>query len=180
MDAEGRRTLNEALGRLADGDRAAFHPVFELAWPVARDFARSVLRSPVEAEDAAQQALVRLFERAAEFDRAREALPWVFGVVWNECRTVRRRALRRREHALDGVGERASRAPGPEEALLESDRDRAVREALMSLNPSDVETILADLGEVPRSGVAAATFRKRLERARRRLRDAWRARHGVV
>jgi hypothetical protein len=53
------------MERLADGDRAAFHPVFAVLWPLLRRFATRHLR-PEEAEEAAQEALVKiLFRRSA-------------------------------------------------------------------------------------------------------------------
>src|SRR5438093_12506795 len=97
MDAVQRRQLQDLLVRLADGDRAAFPPAFTLLWPVTRGFARSFLREDAGAEDAAQQALVRVLLRAAEFDVSRPALPWVLGVVATACRTPQRRSQRRRE-----------------------------------------------------------------------------------
>lgn len=180
MDADGRRQLHEALARLAAGDRSAFHPVFERAWPVVRDFCRSALRDQSNAEDAAQQALLRLFERAAEFDARRDALPFILGVAWNECRTLRRRTERRREESIERTTERAATEPDPEERVMKQDLERAGRDVLLSLPPGDIEAILADLGERGRPLVASATFRKRLERARRRLREAWRAKHGAL
>ena len=65
----------------------------------------------------------------------------------------------------------------PEETLLERDMVRMMEEALGALSPADLETLrLYRNGE--RAAVAAATFRKRVERARARLRAAWVVRHG--
>ena len=180
MDSARRRELQELLTRLADGDRAAFPPAFTLLWPVTRSFARSFLRDDAGAEDAAQQALVRLFLRAAEFDPARPALPWVIGIVASECRTLRRRAQRRREGPLAEAEARADAGPSPEESATRSDLERAARSALAGLPPADVEAILAHVGEAERPDVPAATFRKRLERALKRLRRAWSERHGTL
>ena len=183
MDAAQRRELQQAMTRLADGDRSAFHPVFTLAWPVVRALARSLLRGCADADsdDAAQQALLRAFERAGEFDRERDALTWLFGIVAYECRTLRRRAGRRREEPLAAAAARATGAHSLETGLVSADLEKAAWEILGSLPPHDVEVIVATLREEPRppAGLAAATFRKRLERARRRLRAAWGAKHGI-
>ncbi len=167
------------MARLADGDRAAFDPVFEAVWPVLQDFTHSVLRHTPDAEDAAQQALIRAFERASGYDPGREALPWILGIAWNECRSVRRRLARRREESLVTASTASATATDPEVALVNADLQRAVREVLGSLGASDIEAILADLGDVPRPRLSPTTFRKRLERARRRLRQVWEERHGV-
>jgi len=178
MDAESRRRLQEALTRLADGDRSAFHPVFEESWPVVRAFTRAVLRGAPDSDDAAQEALLRVFARASLFDAARPALPWVLGIAFNECRTLRRRRGRRREEALTAAGDVES--PSSLEAdVVQADLARAAREVLGGLPPADVETIVGALEGSRPQGVAAATFRKRLERARQRLRRAFKERHGL-
>jgi RNA polymerase sigma factor (sigma-70 family) len=181
MDAAQRRELHQAMTQLADGDRTAFHPVFILAWPVVRAFAQSLLRDVADAEDAAQQALLRSFERASQFDQTRDALAWLLGIAAYECRTLRRRRGRQREEPLSAASDREAGVPSPEAMLVKEDLQRAAREVLASLAPNDVETIMAALAETPGrpAAITAAAFRKRLERARRRLRSAWGAKHGT-
>jgi RNA polymerase sigma-70 factor (ECF subfamily) len=179
MNAARRAELQEAMCRLANGDRAAFHSVFVLTWPLVRAFAVAVLRVPSDAEDAAQQTLLRVFERASEYDERRgDALSWVLAIVMNECRTLRRRGQRRREEPLDDP-EPVARDATPEEHAVRRDLERAVRETLAELPSRDAEVILASLEAVERPAVEGTTFRKRLERARRRLRAKWSARHGI-
>jgi RNA polymerase sigma-70 factor, ECF subfamily len=180
MDAARHRELQDLLARLADGDRAAFPPAFTLLWPVTRSFARSFLRDDAGAEDAAQQALLRVFLRAAEFDPSRPALPWVIGVVANECRTLRRKTQRRREAPLAAAEAQADSAASPEEDAARRDLERAALSVLEGLPPADLETILAHVGEAERPDLPAPTFRKRLERALKRLRRAWSERHGTL
>jgi RNA polymerase sigma-70 factor (ECF subfamily) len=180
MDAVRRRELHDLLVRLADGDRAAFPPAFTLLWPVTRAFARSFLREDAGAEDAAQQALVRVFLRAAEFDPSRPALPWVLGVVANECRTLRRRKQRRREGSLAEADARPDPAASPEEEVARRDLERAAFGVLDGLPAADVEAILAHIGAAERPDLPPPTFRKRVERALKRLRQAWRQRHGAL
>ena len=180
MDAAQRRELQNLLARLADGDRAAFPPAFTLLWPVTRAFARSFLRDEAGAEDAAQQALVRVFLRAAEFDASRPALPWVLGVVANECRTIRRQTQRRREGPLEDANARPDPAVSPEEDAARRDLARAALAALDGLPATDVEAILAHIGGGERPDLPPATLRKRLERALKRLRRAWSERHGTL
>ncbi|HEX8951008.1 MAG TPA: sigma factor, partial [Polyangia bacterium] len=98
MERQQRTELQRCLSRLADGDRAAFRPVFDLAWPCAREVAARMMRQEADADDAAQAALLKLFERASEFDPARDALAWIVGIVSYECLTLRRKRTRRREH----------------------------------------------------------------------------------
>ena len=178
MDRATLSELQRLMERLADGDRAAFHPVFAVLWPLLRRFAARHLR-PEEAEETAQETLVKIFLRAGEFDPSRSALAWALGIAAFEIRTVRRRRLRRREESsregeLEGI---PGAGPTPEEEAMARDMERMLQEALGALRPEDAETLrLYARGHRP--AVAAATFRKRIERAMARLRGIWRTTDG--
>lgn len=164
---------------LAAGDRHAFHPVFVSLWPLLQRFTSRHL-PPGDAEDAAQQALLNVFSRASEYDPRRDALPWALGIASYEIRTARKRRQRRRETPEASVGSEARAAPGPspEDALLSRDLDAALETALGDLSERDREMLIFYArGERP--DVAAATFRKRVERALGRLRAVWQERHGT-
>ena len=170
--------LQRLMERLADGDRSAFHPVFESLWPLLRRFATRHL-GPCDADDAAQEALLRVFRRAAEFDPSRSALAWALGIAAYEIRTARRRRQRRREEAAPAGSLESAPDPAasPEEAAMQADMEAMVRDALGMMRPEDSETLrLYSRGE--RAHVAAATFRKRVGRALARLRAAWRTTDG--
>lgn len=169
--------LDRDLGALAAGDRGAFDRVYAAAAPLFARIAARALRSPTDAEDAAQQALLNLFARAHEFDPERgRALPWLVAIVANECRTQRQRVRRRREEP--DPPERAADAPTAEDLLAEREVLEAVMHALGTLAPEDARTIRAALELGPRPDVPAATFRKRLERTLGRVRAALGVRRG--
>ena len=178
LDAAARAELQADLARLADGDRAAFDPVFARLWPLLRAFAARHLPA-ADAEDAAQRALLRLFERASEFDPGRDALAWALGVAAWEIRTLRRRAWRRREvperPEPEGRAEPRLDAASPEEVVIADELAAALGATLATLRPPDVEALLRYAHD---ERVAGAGFRKRLQRARERMRAAWRQRHG--
>jgi RNA polymerase sigma factor (sigma-70 family) len=173
-----REELRRHMTGLAAGDRHAFHPVFVSLWPLLKAFTSRHLPS-ADAEDAAQQALLNVFRRAAEYDPERDALPWVLGVAAYEIRTARRRRQRRKEEPPATEEALAPAAPGssPEDLALARDRDQALEGALRELSERDRETLLM-FAHGDRPEVAAATFRKRVERALARLRAVWRLRHG--
>jgi RNA polymerase sigma factor (sigma-70 family) len=178
MDRATLSELQHQMERLADGDRAAFHPVFEVLWPLLRRFAARHLR-PEEAEEAAQDALVKVFFRAAEFDPSRNALAWAVGIAAFEIKTLRRRRLRRREVLPPGGALERMRdgSRTPEEEATARDLERMLQEALGALRPEDALTLrLYASGHRPL--MAAATFRKRIERALLRLRGVWRTTDG--
>ena len=175
MNPAGRSALQEELTALARGERAAFDPLFRRLWPLLRGFARRFL--PVEeADDAAQEALLRIFRRASEFDPARDALAWALGIAAWQVRTHRTKARRRREDAAEALPEREDPAASPEEQAVAGELAAALERALAALPPDDAATLLAYArGERP--DLPGATFRKRVERALNRLRARWRIRH---
>lgn len=177
MDSAERRRLQDDLTRLADGDRGAFHPVFVSLWPLLRRFAARHLPA-VEAEDVAQEALVRVFLRGAEFDPGRDALSWVLGIAAYEIKTARRRQQRRGEQPMSDVAVPSEPRANPEQAAVSSELAAAMDAALLGLRPGDAGTLVAYAEGTRPEGVAPATFRKRVQRGLARLREAWRGQHG--
>jgi RNA polymerase sigma-70 factor (ECF subfamily) len=178
MESADRRALNEAMARLADGDRRSFQPVFEILWPLLSAFSRRMLGDPSAAEDAAQQALVTVFASAARFDPSHDAAAWAVAIAANECRNARRRGARFEPLPSDGA-ERPDGNPTPEDALVARDLAEAAAAALGQLRPGDALMLRAAWnGERP--DLPAATFRKRVQRASERLRALWRSRHGTA
>jgi RNA polymerase sigma-70 factor (ECF subfamily) len=179
VDRVQREALQRDLARLADGDRDAFHPVFVRLWPLVRGFVGRHV-PPGEADDAAQEALVKVFARAAQFDPQRDALTWALTLAAYEIKTIRRRHLRRREAARpadDVLAGTADPAAGPEEIAMRRQREDAVAAALALLRPEDEATLRAYMTEEP-PDVPGATFRKRVQRALLRLRTLWSTSHG--
>ncbi len=155
---------------LQEGDRASLRPVFDaLAGPVHR-FARSLLPGPA-AEDAAQMALVRIFERTHEYDRDRgRVLAWALTVTAWQCRTVARRAQREQARAAGAPDDEAvaCEQPGPLVALLDRERRDKALAAIDGLSAADRDALRRTLED----GALTGAERKRKQRALRRLRGA--------
>ncbi len=100
---------------------------FEGVWRTAR----RLLGDEAEAEDVAQEAMLRLWRIAPEW-RAGEAkvTTWLYRVAVNLCTD---RLRRRRGVALDAVPEPEDGAPGAAAGLMEADRMAALDAALMAL-----------------------------------------------
>lgn len=177
MSPADRQELGRLLARAAEGDRSALDPLFATAWPAVRDFCRRVV-GEIDADDAAQEAVTKVFARAHTFDGERDALTWMLTIAVWECRTIRRRRTRRREEPAVAVNEGASRER-PDEIAERRELLAAAGEVLGTLSPVDASTLVAawtdDAGA--RAAIAPATFRKRLERALVRFRSSWRSRH---
>lgn len=174
--------LEALLARLASGERSAFQPTFEALWPLLRRFCTRLLDGEADGDDAAQQALLKIFSHARDYDPSRAALPWILTIATNECRTLRKKRTRRREVGGEQMELLTERQPSPEQALIGRDLETALADVFAELRPEDLHTLALavtyDRGERP--PIPAATFRKRVERAMERLRLAWRAKHGTL
>jgi RNA polymerase sigma-70 factor, ECF subfamily len=164
------------MARLADGDRSAFDFVFATLRPLLEGFARRLSRTSADAEDAAQHALLKVFEQAHRYDPAKDVAAWALAITAHECHAVRRK--RRAEAPDTGSETIPSPRPDPEAAAIDRDLMVAASEALGSLRSEDAETLAAAWrGERP--PIPPTAFRKRVQRATERLRAAWRSRHGT-
>ncbi|NEY91888.1 RNA polymerase sigma factor [Tabrizicola oligotrophica] len=97
-------------------------------------FAARLLGDRAEAEDVAQEAMLRLW-RAAGVWRAGEAQlsSWLYRVTVNLCTDRQRSRARRRAEALDDVAEPADDRADTEAALLSRERADALQSALATL-----------------------------------------------
>jgi RNA polymerase sigma-70 factor, ECF subfamily len=164
----GEAEIDRWMEQLRDGEREAFAPLYRALHPRAVRFARA--RVADGAEDVAQEALCRVFSRAAEFMSGRPALPWFYAILANE---VRGHVRRQRASGGDGqvLEDAWQGAPDdPERLLLEQELSRALDRAIASLDGASAEVIRAVLGKAPRPAIDAAAFRKRVSRAYARLR----------
>jgi RNA polymerase sigma-70 factor, ECF subfamily len=164
--------LDLLIGRLADGDRRAFAPSFELLWPRVRALCFSILRHPQDADDAAQEAMQKILTRASDYDRARPALPWALAIAAWESRTIARRVQRRREVDTQGLAAIESGA-GADDELARRELNAAVTSAMHELSAEDRAALVGAFWEEARESASPA-LRKRRQRALARLRAAFR------
>ncbi|MGE0764918.1 MAG: sigma-70 family RNA polymerase sigma factor [Hyphomicrobiaceae bacterium] len=76
----------QLLARLAKGDAVAFRMVVDRHLPLVVGVARRVLRDEAEAEDVAQEAILRLWRNAAGLELGPGGFkPWLRRVVTNLC-----------------------------------------------------------------------------------------------
>lgn len=123
------------LAFYAGGDAAAARELTARLVPRALGYAGRLLGDRAEAEDVAQEAMLRLW-RAAPGWRAGEAQvsTWLYRVVTNLCTDRLRRRQRRGPVGLDAdAPEVADGAAGPEDGLIEADRMAALDRALAAL-----------------------------------------------
>jgi RNA polymerase sigma-70 factor, ECF subfamily len=169
--------LEALMLRLAAGDRTAFDPLYDALSPLVQRLTTRMMRGAPEAEDAAQEAMTKVFARASQFEQGRSATTWVLAITAYECRTLLQRQRRKREDGSPVESLIDANVGSPEAAAIARDFQAAAREVLGTLRATDIATLEASArGERP--DLPQATFRKRLERALARFRAAWSARHG--
>lgn len=169
MDRRAQDELSALMSRLKDGDRAAIRPAFDLMWPAVLARCAQDVGKGADAEDAAQQAIVKVFAQAHAFDPARPAWPWVAAIASFEGRSILRTRSRRRDGAPLDLEGAASTQPSPEDRSARRELERAAACALEALGEPD-RLVLAEAldGDGPKDDAA----RKRKSRATQRLR-AW-------
>ncbi len=143
-------------------------PVHRGLWPPLLAFCRKLLGDDAAAEDAAQRALITLFEDAPRFDPGGDVLAWATSLAAWECRSERRRRQRRREDVLEAAPPRSA-GTTPEAAVERQELDAALRGLFDGLDPTDqevIERVLAGERLGPRD-------RKRKQRALARMRQRW-------
>jgi RNA polymerase sigma-70 factor, ECF subfamily len=166
------QNLDQLIVRLAEGDRSAFTPAFEVLWPRVRALCFSLLKHSHDADDAAQQAMEKILTRALDYDRTRPALPWALAIAAWECRTISRRAQRRREVGTDELDSVPDGAMAEEE-FIRRELAVAAMDVLQGLSEADRATLVHAFWEEARDAASPA-LRKRRQRAIDRLRAAFR------
>ncbi|MBK1635869.1 RNA polymerase sigma factor [Rhodovulum adriaticum] len=131
LDASGEETDEDLLAAYGQGDARAARILTLRLTPRVLSFAARLLGDAAEAEDVAQEAMLRLWRMAPDW-RTGEAKvsTWLFRVASNLCTD---RLRRRRSQGLDSVPEPEDDTPGAEARLLTEARARALQEALDGL-----------------------------------------------
>lgn len=119
------------IARASARDAQAFRVLVERHLPSLLGVARRMLRDEAEAEDVAQEALIRLWQQGAALELgAGGARPWLRRVVANLC--IDRIRAGRRTDVTDEVPEQEVE-PDQLSGLLEGDLAQRVERALQSL-----------------------------------------------
>jgi RNA polymerase sigma-70 factor (ECF subfamily) len=168
------------VDRARHGDPLAFEELVRPHLPAIRRFALSFCRNPTDADDLAQDALVKAFRSFGTFDGRAALSTWLYTVARSTFLDSRRSRLFRARGREDEFDDTASDSERPPEGLLE-ERQQAERlwDAIRALPPkfrvplllSDVEGMsYAEIAEIEH--VPIGTVRSRISRARDHLADA--------
>lgn len=122
------------------GDRQAFASVYEKYADRLHDFAFSMLRNPVEAQDCVADSFVVMAEKVGQLRDTSRLRPWLYSVVRNEClRTLRARG--REAHDDEWLEAMPDQGRGPEDQVADDAVQAELRElvwaAVEGLNDRD-------------------------------------------
>ena len=179
----------ELIARICAGEKDLY---YELLKPYERAVflaANSILQNEQDAEEAAQEAVLKAFTNLDRFRGDARFSTWLIQIVINEARMKRRKE---RKHLYDSLDEQpkdeerdylpqdlADWREIPSEALQRKELRDALRQAIAGLSPIYREVfMLRDVQQLSITETAAAlsvteaTVKTRLLRARLQVRDA--------
>lgn len=178
MDEATRRWLNRSMSALADGERGAFDPVYRTVWPLLVKMITSLSGDRMIAEDVAQQAMLKILGRVSTFDCSKDALAWSMAIAVNEYRSYRRKLGNRARDQAEWLLAAPIDCDTPEAITIRNKLREAARAVVSQLQPRDLEVVVAAMYDSQRPPLAAAAFRKRLQRALANTRVIWKRLHG--
>jgi RNA polymerase sigma factor (sigma-70 family) len=177
---EGRPpTEQDLVARAQRGDVDAYERIVEAYQGIAFRVAYLLCGDAAEAEDAAQEGLVKAFRALPRFRPGAPLRPWLLQIVANEARNRRRSAGRRASLALRAAAETrpGDAAPSPEAAVLGAEQRAELLAAVNTLREEERLVVACryflDLSEAETAAaldLRPGTVKSRLSRALDHLR----------
>ena len=167
----------ELVRRVGQGDPAAIQAMVARKLPRMLTLAQRMLGDATEAEDVAQEAMLRAWRQAPRWTPGQAKFDtWLHRVGLNLCYD---RLRRRREIATDTPPDRPDDGPAPDRGLLAMETGARVEAALAKLPERQREAIVLchyqELGNIEAAGlmnVSVEALESLLSRGRRALRTA--------
>ena len=162
------------------GDTLAFEKLVSAHEGFVYSLALRQLRSPQDAEDAAQEVFIKAWTSLGAFRGDSRFSVWLYRICGNVCTDILRKRSDTQSLSLDGeYGEEMDipdSSPTPQEALEKRERSAALKKALDSL-PEEFRSalILREAGGMSYDEIAAAlkidigTVKSRIFRGRKKL-----------
>jgi RNA polymerase sigma-70 factor (ECF subfamily) len=163
------------LARFAAGDQGAARVLTDQLLPRVLRQAWRILGDEAEAEDVAQDAMLRLWRQAGDW-RSGEAQisTWLYRVTRNLC--IDRIRKRRPTAPLEDVAEPPDPAPSALDRLAKSEENRVLARAILALPARQHQALvlrhfegMSNPGIGARLGCSVEAVESLLSRARRRL-----------
>lgn len=167
----------ELVRRVGQGDPAAIQAMVARKLPRMLALAQRMLGDPTEAEDVAQDAMLRAWKQAPRWTPGKAKFDtWLHRVALNLCYD---RLRRRREIPTDAPPERPDDGPAPDRGLMAADVGARVQAALGRLPDRQREAIvlchyqeLTNIEAAALMSVSVEALESLLSRGRRALKLA--------
>lgn len=172
------------VARCQAGDRLAFEEMFLFYRDDVFRFAYLVVRDATLAQDVVQETFLKVFRSIGKFEFRSSFKSWLYRVAVNEAITLlRRRRIKEELDPMPGASQeqqrgRVVRAWQPEEAVLDSEERRLLRNAIGRLDPVHRSVVVlkyfhefSDTEIAAIIGCPPGTVKSRLHRARELLRN---------
>jgi RNA polymerase sigma-70 factor (ECF subfamily) len=179
----------ELIQRVCDGDKESFYALVEPCERAVFTAAMSIVNNVADAEEVAQEAVLKAFSALPRFRRESKFSTWLVQITINEARLKLRRD---RRHLYDSIDESHTDDEGdcfpkdfadwreiPSEALQRKELKEALKSALDALPQKYREVlVLRDIQHLSIQetaqvlGITEGSVKTRLLRARFRMRDA--------
>ncbi len=166
----------ELVALIGGGDRRAYHVLVERHGRRVLGLARRMMRNLAEAEDVSQEAFLRVWQKAGEWQpRGARFTTWLYRVVVNLCLDRRRKPTMA---PIEAAGDPADTRPDAEQTLATVQRERQVASALQALPERQRAALVLSyyegLSNVEAAGaleLSVSALESLLVRARRALRQ---------
>ncbi len=164
--------------RAKDNDQRALEALCARHRPRIERIARRELGDEQDAQDAAQEALIKLCQRIGQFRGEAQFSTWLHRLVVNTCRDAAGRRSLRRHESLEQVEERPSQELDPERAAVLGELRGQLGRWLGELTPLQARVVvLKDALDLSfeqisaAAGVPVGTAKCYAHRGRRQLRE---------
>lgn len=126
----------ELMLRASRGEDAAFRELFDRHYRRAVNIAYRSTGDSDLAEDIAMDAFARIYESRRSFKPTAKFTTYLYRIVVNLSINAAKHRKTIKHVSLDDSTEIADSEPGPEQNIMREDLTRAVREAILTLPPS--------------------------------------------
>lgn len=163
-----------ALARVARGDRAAMHLLYERHYDALYGFLRARAGDHATAMDVVQDAMMEVWHSAAKFSGRSSVRTWIFAIARNKLVDRQRRGARM--SYSDKLPEQADERPDPAAVIAAAQDASRLRHCLDKLKAVQLAVIrLAFYEELPYSEIAeieavpVGTVKTRIHHAKKAL-----------
>lgn len=170
------------IHKLRAGDHGAFESVVHSYYAYVYRLSLRMLGNAGDAEDAAQEAFLRIHRSVSRFKGEASLSTWIYRIAYNTCLDELRRQKRRPITPLDEVAHGTLHLTdgrrGPEDTVVATEESQTVRDGLAEL-PVEyrIVLVLREVEDLSYDEIASVlkcpvgTVRSRLARGRRMLAD---------